>query len=478
MAGRPVRLLWRGAADGRTRSWVLRVFARYTDGTALPADFPGRAEAGGERALQAAAVVTAALSGARRGGRPVVAVGAHVRFRGAGWQIVALSGQCFHLVGESGDDEVVPAGHLFADPDFAVRGAGVGQPRWGLFETAPAAARERALAWQRYIREVECGRAGGPDGGGVVRPEYDPARFTSAERERATAEDLTALGFGRVSRTTVQRMRGRYRRQGLWGLVDKRATRGASATGRSDERVVVAVLEALRRQRGRSKGTVEGLRRLAGEILDRAHGPGVVALPSRATFYRLVNALADPAELPARTASATTPPPFAPVGASRPGEQVRVDSTRLDVMAVLDDGRLGRPELTIAVDVATRSIVAAVLRPEGTKAVDAALFGDGGAASDAAALARGVGVVAGERALRAAGGGGRAVGGRGGAAGDRAGDGRGRPGQGVRVRGVCGGVRDVGGERAARAVREAVVEACGAARWAARWRCHRVRELF
>jgi len=44
------------------------------------------------------------------------------------------------------------------------------------------------------------------------------------------------------------------------------------------------------------------------------------------------------------------------------------------VMAVLDDGVTGRPELTIAVDVATRTIGAAVLRPEGTKAVDAAVL--------------------------------------------------------------------------------------------------------
>jgi hypothetical protein len=43
-------------------------------------------------------------------------------------------------------------------------------------------------------------------------------------------------------------------------------------------------------------------------------------------------------------------------------------------MAVLDDGVLGRPELTIAFDVATRSICAAVLRPPGTKAVDAAVL--------------------------------------------------------------------------------------------------------
>jgi transposase InsO family protein len=310
------------------------------------------------------------------GRRPVVAVGAHVVFEGRSWQVVALEGPVVRLVDERGLVASMLVGYLCAAPDFALVGAAAvaGVPQWGLFQTVPVRERERALAWQRHIHEIECGLPDGPGGAGVARAQYGPGR-SMAERERAKVEEMRASGWA-VSVATVQRMRGRYRRQGLWGLVDKRVTRGARATGRSDERVVVAVLEALRRQRGRSKGTVEGLRRLAGEILEQAHGPGVVALPSRATFYRLVNALADPAELPgraARTASATMPP-FASVGASRPGEQVQVDTTRLDVMAVLDDGRLGRPELTIAVDVATRSIVAAVLRPEGTKAVDAALL--------------------------------------------------------------------------------------------------------
>ncbi|MFJ8664029.1 Mu transposase C-terminal domain-containing protein [Streptomyces sp. NPDC093795] len=65
---------------------------------------------------------------------------------------------------------------------------------------------------------------------------------------------------------------------------------------------------------------------------------------------------------------------FTPATALRPGEQVQVDTTRLDVVALFDDGRLARPELTIAVDVATRAILAAVLCPSATKAVDAALL--------------------------------------------------------------------------------------------------------
>jgi transposase InsO family protein len=66
--------------------------------------------------------------------------------------------------------------------------------------------------------------------------------------------------------------------------------------------------------------------------------------------------------------------PFTPTAAARPGELVQIDTTPLDVMAVLDDGIVGRVELTIALDFATRTIAAAVLRPHGTKAVDAALL--------------------------------------------------------------------------------------------------------
>ncbi|WP_319119514.1 MULTISPECIES: hypothetical protein [unclassified Streptomyces] len=177
------------------------------------------------------------------------------------WQVVALSGQDVHLVGPDGGGEAVLAGHLFADPGFTVIGAEMPQaaPRWGLFETAPAAAREKALAWQRHVREVECGLADGPGSEGVVRPQYDAERHTLAEREQAKAEELTALGFGRVSRTTVQRMRLAYRKQGLWGLLNHRTTRASSPTGRADKRVVAAVREALRRRRGRSKGTINGL---------------------------------------------------------------------------------------------------------------------------------------------------------------------------------------------------------------------------
>ncbi|MFJ4828292.1 transposase [Streptomyces bacillaris] len=315
--------------------------------------------------------------------RPVVEVGAHVTYRGQTWQVAALKGQQVYLLQETGTEVSLLLGRLFADPGFEVVGARAPEavPQWGLFETVPLAAQQRALAWLPHIREVETGWPhpyGGRDGQ-RMRPEYDPERWTLAQREAAKAKELATLGFARVTSTTVQRMRHAYRKQGLWGLVDKRAVpaRGRHPTGYADERVVAAVLEGLRRQRGRSKGTVKGLQVLVGQILEDLHGRGVVEMPSRSTFYRLVSVLADPADrpgLPARTASTPARASSAPPVVLRPGEQVQIDTTRLDIMAVLEDGSLGRPELTIAVDVATRSILAAVLRPHSTKAVDAALL--------------------------------------------------------------------------------------------------------
>ena len=309
----------------------------------------------------------------------MLAVGVHVVFEGRTWQVVGVQGQEVRLVDEQGAAVTLLANYLFAADDFALVGTAVAAPvpQWGLFATVPLREQERALAWQRHIREVETGLPDATAGSRrAPRPEYDPATRTLAQRELAKAQELTALGFGHIARTTVQRMRLKYRKQGLWGLVDHRTTRTHSPTGRTDERVVAAVLEAMRRQRGRSKGTVKGLRQLTAQVLEERHGPGVVKVPAQATFYRLAAVLADPGERPGSPARTASKParPYSPTRVLRPGEQVMLDTTRLDVFAVFDNGATGRPELTIALDVASRSVLAAVLRPAGTKAVDAALL--------------------------------------------------------------------------------------------------------
>jgi transposase InsO family protein len=112
------------------------------------------------------------------------------------------------------------------------------------------------------------------------------------------------------------------------------------------------------------------------EILAGAGYDGPV--PSDRTLYRLFGTLSHGRHV---TGSASTRRSLAgrPEGmfgslpAAAPGEVVQVDSTPLDVLVLLDDGVPGRVELTGMIDVATRVVPAAVLRPT-TKAADASVL--------------------------------------------------------------------------------------------------------
>lgn len=174
------------------------------------------------------------------------------------------------------------------------------------------------------------------------------------------ADELTALGHA-VSRMTIRRRRAAYAASGLWGMVDQRTVREGSPTGRVDERVVAAARQALAEQVDTSTGTRGRVRRRVVQLLSEEHGPGVVAIPPASTFYRLLSAL-DTGGHPfgaatTRRSLANRPDgPFGTVGALRPGQPVLVDTTPLDVMAVLDNGVTGRVELTTLLDLATRTL--------------------------------------------------------------------------------------------------------------------------
>ncbi|WP_328737825.1 Mu transposase C-terminal domain-containing protein [Streptomyces bobili] len=156
--------------------------------------------------------------------------------------------------------------------------------------------------------------------------------------------------------------------------------RGSRPPGaHADERLVAVMVEVLAAQESLSTGTRSRVIRQVERLVAERHGQGVVEIPSRATFYRLIKALDEGkhsfgAATTRRSQGRRPQEPFTPTMAVRPGEVVQIDTTPLDVLAVLDDGVTGRVELSIAVDVASRTICAAVLRPAGTKAVDAALL--------------------------------------------------------------------------------------------------------
>ncbi|MCF3177970.1 DDE-type integrase/transposase/recombinase [Streptomyces sioyaensis] len=305
----------------------------------------------------------------------VLRPGDWITFDDGDHQVVGLAGTSVRLRSEAGVESVVLASHLMAAPDFAVTGT---EPLpelepFGLLSTVPESVLKAAREWERHLVEVDTGLPPDAPAGTSPRPEFNPAAHTVRERANAKAVELG------VSLRTVQSRRARYARQGLWGLVDQRAVRVSEATGRADSRLVSAIEETIAAETHASTGTRSRLIRRVVKAVEATHGPGAVPMPSRKTFYKLIDALSTGrhtfGSAVTRRQTANRPQgPFTPTFAARPGEQVQVDSTPLDVMVVLDSGLTVRADLTIAVDVATRTICAAVLRPVGTKAVDASLL--------------------------------------------------------------------------------------------------------
>jgi putative transposase len=307
--------------------------------------------------------------------RAVLRPGDWVSFDGGEHQVLALAGTSVRLRAQDGAEQVVLASYLMAAPDFAVTG---GDPvpaveSFGLLDSLPGEVLAAARAWERHVLEVETGLAPDAEPGTEPRSGYDSQARTLAQRTEAKAAELG------VGVRTVNRMRAQYAHQGLWGLVDRRAVRAQEATGRADARLVAVARQVIEAETHASTGTRGRLIRRVTKAVEDAYGPGVVPLPGRSTFYKLIDTLAEGrhtfgSAVTRRQAANRPERPFTPTFAARPGEQVQIDSTPIDVMVLLESGMPVRADLTIAVDVATRSICAAVLRPVRTKAVDAALL--------------------------------------------------------------------------------------------------------
>ena len=306
-----------------------------------------------------------------------LAAGEEVGWRGSVFMISAVAEGSVALTSVTGEIVAVAVSELLADPSFTVtRPKRVPLPRRGVLEGLPADVIARAQCWEAHVVELLSGVRPGSPRDSTPAAEYDPLRCTLRQREAAKVAELEAAGEA-VSLTTVRRMRLRYQAEGLIGLVDGRLMR-EFASG-VDERVITAIEKAVAEETDRSTGTVTRLRRKVGQILAAEYGIDPAGImPSRTTFYRLVSQISDGrhtfGSAPTRRSLAQRPDgPFGAVTVLRPGEWCPIDSTPLDVRVVLDDSTVDRAELTMMVDIATRTIAAAVLRPT-TKAVDASLL--------------------------------------------------------------------------------------------------------
>ena len=313
------------------------------------------------------------MSGARRRG---VGVGDRIVAGGVPLVVISVTGTRVRLADGDGTVRTVTAAELGADPQFeiAAPGSSAGSRlRFGM-ESLPAAALEEAPWWEAHIAEVVYGLR--PDTPGTPpRPQYDPQRTSLTERERAKAAELTAAGRP-VPASTVKHRRQRWEAHGLAGLADRRAARLMRPAGRADEQVVEAMRRAIGEAAAASSRTAGFVIWRTREILAGSGYDGPV--PSDRTFYRLFGTLSHGRHT---TGSASTRRSlagrpggmFGSLPAAAPGEIVQIDSAPLDVLVLLDDGVPGRVELTGMIDVATRVVPAAVLRPT-TRAVDASVL--------------------------------------------------------------------------------------------------------
>ncbi|MQA64240.1 MAG: DDE-type integrase/transposase/recombinase [Actinophytocola sp.] len=306
-----------------------------------------------------------------------MAVGDRVRVDGVGHIVIGVSGTRVRLADEAGTVRAVTVTELLSDARFELIDASVpevARPEVGL-EGLPADAVEEASWWEAHIVEVVYGLPPDAPAGARPNPQYDPERTSLTAREKAKAAELAAAGRS-VAVSTLKHRRQRWETRGLAGLVDHRVAKRTSPTGRVDERVVAAMRQAIEEATEESSRTAGFAIWRTGEILAAAGITDMV--PSQRTMYRLFDTLARGKHT---TGSASTRRSLAgrPAGmfstlpAAAPGELMQIDSTPLDVLVLLDDGVTGRVELTGMIDVATRVVPAAVLRPT-TRSVDASVL--------------------------------------------------------------------------------------------------------
>ena len=206
------------------------------------------------------------------------------------------------------------------------------------------------------------------------RQGFDPEQTTLRQRVAVKAAELGC------SAGKLHQKRGDLLRRGLVALVDGRAARSATGAG-IDPRVRDAILaEAKELAEGSDVRKMQFRARVASRLARETGEP--LELPaSRQTFNRIVDDVLAPTglfRLPAKSRRSVLSAPSEDLGslvAERPGEYVAIDTTSLDVFAIdpFTFQWVGL-DLTAALDVCTRSILAFRLTPFSTQGVDLALL--------------------------------------------------------------------------------------------------------
>ncbi|MEJ1193160.1 hypothetical protein [Pseudarthrobacter sp. CCNWLW207] len=239
-------------------------------------------------------------------------------------------------------------------------------------DLAKPEARRRALLWADHLDEVLTGRQRrGKEG--EPRVAYDPS-LTLHDRLASKARELQAMGLP-CSVSTLKRKLRAYRVAGAAGLLDGRQLRRDPPLSHVDPRVVEALVSVIAGETNQSTATRERFRyRLRKELLRKYPGEDVV-VPPRTSLWRYTTILTKGkytfGSAWTRRSAATVPGRmFNHRLRFFPGQEVQMDSTKPDFLALDSLGRRRKVVMTIMVDTTTEKVVASTIRLGGTKGFD------------------------------------------------------------------------------------------------------------
>lgn len=300
-------------------------------------------------------------------------------------QVVGQGGSEVHLLSAAGEWTTIYIAALMAAPGFRLLSESpvdlpssmvdAGALLDGLDEDKAAAVRDL----EAHLNEIKTGyRSGDPEQAAPnePRPAYDLALHPRrSDRVKAKAAELG------ISERTVWRKLRRLRTEERPGLIDGRGAEARDPLARADQRVLDAIFAQHRI--GEREDSTGGLNRFYQRLrvrLDDEHGLGVVKLPSSSTIARYVEVLLPGqytfGRAPSRRSAAARPQrSYRPDEAVRPGQVVMIDATPLDVIAYDPMGDVThKVHLVLAIDVATRTLLAWRMTVGDTRAVDVVML--------------------------------------------------------------------------------------------------------
>lgn len=307
----------------------------------------------------------------------VLRLGLRLVHDGDVFTVVEIAGRRL-LLRRQGTGEVrqVEVGWLLSHPTTRVADAAPAGPAPGVGLGSLDENRQRELAERvGHVQEVLTGyRLGSPQlaTDGQPRHPYRPGT-SMMDRYRAKATEL-AVGV-----STVRRWVAAFRAQGPAGLVREVGGPKAGLLGRVDPRWVDMCQLVLAEHVTASRPTrAIVLAEIESRLAER-HGAGEVPIPGKTTGYQLLAELsrgsnAFTGSTKGKRSIADRPQGvYGRLRATRPGEYVLLDSTRLDVFAMEPvTCRWVQAELTVAMDLYSRCICGLRVTPVSTKAVDVA----------------------------------------------------------------------------------------------------------